>query len=107
VLSFKVSTFIPNLVKTGQKRKERHQFSKFKMAAAATLDSDHQAYFVSTPVLLFKVATFLPNLVKIGLKVREQHQFRLRELNVTVIFTDKCFLHIRVTNIFTDKGFYR
>jgi len=43
------------------------------MAAVAMFDSDHQAFFDSTLVLLFKVATFLPNLMNIGQKMMEQH----------------------------------
>jgi len=41
VLSFRVATFLENVVNIGQTMKEHISFSKFTMAAAAMLDSDH------------------------------------------------------------------
>jgi len=80
---------------------------KFKIAAAAMLDSGHQVFFDAMDEFSFKFATLIPSLLKIGFELREQHQFRLRQLNVPIIFTDKGLLQIRAINIFTDKGFYR
>jgi len=74
-------------------------FVRFKMAAAAMLDSDNQVFFDAMDEFSFKVAKICQN----WLKMWERHQFRLRELNVPVIFTDKGLLQIRATNIFTDK----
>jgi len=45
------------------------------MAAAAMLDSGHQAFFDAMDVFVFKVAIFLSNLMKFGQKIKEQHQF--------------------------------
>jgi len=39
-------------MKFGKKMKEQHQFSNFKMAAVAMLDSDQQAYFERTCVAI-------------------------------------------------------
>jgi len=73
MLLFKVLTFIPNLVKFGQKTKEQHQLVKFKMVAPAMLDSGNRTFFDSMDEFVFKLATFLPNLMKFDQKMKEQH----------------------------------
>jgi len=50
-------------------------FVKFKMAAAAMLDSGNRALFGSMDEFVFKLATFQLNLMKFGQKMKEQHQF--------------------------------
>jgi len=52
-------------------------FVKFKMAAAAMLDSSNRAFFDSMDEFVFKLATFQSNLMKFGQKMKEQHQFCL------------------------------
>jgi len=48
LLSFKVATFLPSLVKLGQEIKEQHQFfSASEMAATAMLDSGHPVFFIA------------------------------------------------------------
>jgi len=67
VLAFKVSTFIPNVVKFGKNWKNGISFIKFKMAVAAMFDSGKRAFLDAMDKFVFKVATFLPiwwNLVK-------------------------------------------
>jgi len=62
-------------VKFGQQLQERHQFSKFKMAAVAMLDSGNRAFFDAMDEFVFKVLTYLSNLMKFGQKMKEHHQF--------------------------------
>ena len=61
MLLFEVATFLPNFVEIDTKISERHQFSQFKIAAAAMLTFGHHAFFDIIDVLLFERATFLPN----------------------------------------------
>jgi len=57
-------------VKFGQQLKERHQFSKFKMAAGRSRHVGfwQPAVFHAMDGFLFKVVTFLSNLMKFGQK---------------------------------------
>ena len=62
VLIIEVVTFLPTLVKIGQKFSVRHQVSNFKMAAAAMLNSGYQVFIATIDVLIIEVVTFLPSL---------------------------------------------
>ena len=69
VLFFNVATFLPNLVKIGQKLKERHQFIKIQDGGNRHVKFRLKDAFRCDGCVVYQIATFLPNLVKIGKKI--------------------------------------
>ena len=104
VLFIEVATFLPNLVKIGQKLSERHQFFKIQLAASVLLTVGYQSFFANIDVYLFKVATLIPNLMKIGQIMRERrHIFEIQfggsrhlEFRLQVFFNIKDELFFKV-----------